>query len=186
MAFFRWAYGLDKYILKKHFVYMSYILLALGLGYAYFMFAEYLTAGYKMHHEEALLMELLIVGDLAPYFWLFGLGGLVFPCLLIALPQTRNVSGIVVASGAVVLGMWLKRFLIVVPGLAEPLMPTETVIYWPTQVEVSITIGAAAAIPLMMLLFFRLFPILSIYEIEEVEEVETRKLEELVLATKAT
>jgi len=95
----------------------------------------------------------------------------VLPVLLIALPQTRNIAGITIASLAVLLGMWLKRFLIVVPGLAEPLMPSELTIYWPSRVEVAITLAAAAAIPLMMMLFFRVFPILSIYEMEEFAEV---------------
>ena len=51
-------------------------------------------------------------------------------------------------------------------------MPTELTIYWPSQVEIAITVGAAAAIPLMLMFFFRVFPILSIYEMEEVAEAE--------------
>jgi hypothetical protein len=46
-------------------------------------------------------------------------------------------------------------------------MPSEVVVYWPSRVEVAITVGAAAAIPLLMMLFFRVFPIISVYEIEE-------------------
>jgi hypothetical protein len=34
-------------------------------------------------------------------------------------------------------------------------------------VEVAITLAAAAAIPLMLMVFFRFFPVLSIYEMEE-------------------
>jgi molybdopterin-containing oxidoreductase family membrane subunit len=146
--------------------------MALCAAYGYFMFSEYLTEGYKMHETSRDLMELLMLGRLAPFFWLFVVGGLLVPIVLIALPQTSNVTGITVAALAVVLGMWLKRFLIVVPGLAEPLMPSELTIYWPSQVEIAITVGAAAAIPLMLMFFFRLFPILSIYEMEEAAEAE--------------
>jgi molybdopterin-containing oxidoreductase family membrane subunit len=179
VAGFRWAYHLEEYIGRKHFEYLSFIMLTLGVAYGYFMFSEYLTEGYKMHRGVGTMMELLMTGDLAPFFWLFGLGGLILPILLVALPFTRNVSGITVAALAVVLGMWLKRFLIVVPVLAEPLMPSEVVIYWPSRVEIAITAGAAAAIPLLMLLFFRVFPIISVYEIEEAAEAEPRKLESL-------
>src|SRR4030067_371755 len=94
-----------------------------------------------MHETSRDLMELLIIGRLAPFFWLFVVGGIVVPIVLIALPQTSNVTGITVAALAVVLGMWLKRFLIVVPGLAEPLMPTELTIYWPSQGEIASTVG---------------------------------------------
>jgi len=167
LAFFRWIYHLEEYIERKHFVYLSYILVALGLGYAYFLSSEYLTEGYKMHEPGGALLELMLTGRLAPFFWLFSLGGLIVPILLVAMPQTRTIAGITVASLAVVLGMWLKRFLIVIPGLAEPQIASDLTIYWPTMVEVSITVAAAAAIPLMMLLFFRVFPIISIYEVEE-------------------
>jgi len=171
VAAFRKAYHLEAYIRQEHFQYLSYILLALTLAYSYFMFSEYLTVGYKMHETDGPLLQLLMTGRLAPFFWLFVVGGLVLPVLLIALPQTRNIPGITIASLAVLLGMWLKRFLIVVPGLAEPLMPSELTIYWPSRVEVAITLAAAAAIPLMMMLFFRVFPILSIYEMEEFAKV---------------
>lgn len=172
VAGFRKAYHLEDYIHEKHFVYLAYILLALGLGYAYFMFSEYLTEGYKMHHGVGALLELLMIGDLAPFFWFFVVGGLLVPVFIIAYPPTRTIPGITVAALAAVLGMWLKRFLIVVPGLAQPLLPSELTIYWPSQIEVAVTVGAAAAIPLMLMLFFRVFPILSIYEMEEELEAE--------------
>jgi Ni/Fe-hydrogenase subunit HybB-like protein len=169
---FRQAYGLQAYITERHFKYLGYILMIFAAAYLYFMVSEYLTEGYKMHGEIGGLMELLLIGELAPFFWLFGLGGIILPILLVALPFTRNVPGITIAALAVVLGMWLKRFLIVVPGLAEPMMPRELVIYNPTWVEVSITLAAAAAIPLMLMVFFRFFPVLSIYEMEEAAEDE--------------
>jgi len=167
-AAFRWAYHLEAYIEEKHFKYLAFLMMTLGAGYGYFMFAEYLTEGYKMHQGPGSILELLLVGRLALFMWLFGIGGLIVPILLVALPWTRNVRGISVAALAVVLAMWLKRFLIVVPGLAQPLMPSDVVVYYPSRVEVAITLGAAAAIPLLMMLFFRLFPIISIFEIEEI------------------
>jgi Ni/Fe-hydrogenase subunit HybB-like protein len=169
-AAFRWAYHLEAYIEKKHFVYLSYLMMILGAGYGYFMFSEYLTEGYKMHQESGGVLELLITGRLAWAMWLFGGGGLIFPILMVALPWTRNVTGITIASVAVIAAMWLKRFLIVVPSLAEPLMPGGVVAYYPSRVEIAITVGAAAAIPLMMMLFFRIFPIISMFEIEEIAE----------------
>jgi molybdopterin-containing oxidoreductase family membrane subunit len=69
----------------------------------------------------------------------------------------------------VIAGMWLKRFLIVVPGMAEPVMPWDWGRYAPTWVEITITIGTAAAIPLILIVFFRFFPVMSVHEMEEVE-----------------
>ena len=169
LAAFRKAYHLEAYITQKHFTYLAYILVVLASGYLYFMVSEYLTEGYKMHEGTGKLLELLMLGRLAPFFWLFIFGGLLAPIALIAVPYTRTIPGITLAALAVVLGMWLKRFLIVVPGLAEPLLPSSLTIYYPSWVEVAITVGAAAAIPLMLMVFFRFFPVLSIYEMEEAE-----------------
>ncbi len=77
--------------------------------------------------------------------------------------------------------MWLKRFLIVVPAMATPMMPSSSGVYWPSRVEVAITLAAAAAVPLLLMFFFRLFPIISIYEMEELEGKESEMPQEATL-----
>jgi molybdopterin-containing oxidoreductase family membrane subunit len=174
VATFRKAYQLEAFITDQHFKYLANILLALGMGYGYFMFAEILTEGYKMEGfsegqgSGALLQELML-GGYSPLFWGFVIGGLAAPIALLALPRTRTVLGISVAAALVVVAMWLKRFLIVVPAMATPMMPTGFGAYWPSRVEVAVTLAAAATVPLLLMLFFRLFPIISIYEMEELE-----------------
>jgi molybdopterin-containing oxidoreductase family membrane subunit len=177
VAAFRKAYHLEAFITEQHFKYLANMLLALGMAYAYFLFAEVLTEGYKMEgmsmdEGSGQLLEELLLGKYAPLFWGFVAGGLAIPIALTSLPLTRNVSGIVTASVLVVGAMWLKRFLIVVPSMAAPIMPIGSGAYWPSRVEIAITLAAAAAVPLMLMMFFRIFPILSIYEMEEVTEHE--------------
>jgi molybdopterin-containing oxidoreductase family membrane subunit len=167
VAGFRWGYRLEAYIGPRHFRYLGYLMLTLDLLYLYFTFTELLTEGYVMNEETAPVLEALIVGQYAPLFWLFILGGGILPLLLVALPRTRTVAGIVVAAGLVVAGMWLKRLLIVVPAVAHPLIAGAWGAFEPTWVAMGITVGAAAAIPLLLMLFFKLFPILSIDEMEE-------------------
>jgi molybdopterin-containing oxidoreductase family membrane subunit len=125
-----------------------------------------------MHEGSGPLLEELMLGQYAPLFWGFVIGGLAIPLGLLAAPPTRTVPWIVVASTLVVIAMWLKRFLIVVPSMAAPMMPIGWGAYWPSRVEIAITLAAAAAVPLMLMLFFRIFPILSIYEMEEIAEQE--------------
>jgi molybdopterin-containing oxidoreductase family membrane subunit len=173
VAAFRKAYHLEAYITEQHFKYLANMLLALGMAYAYFLFAEVLTEGYKMEgtsidEGSGPLLEALLMGKWALLFWGFVAGGLAIPIALTSLPMTRNVPGIVGASVLVVVAMWLKRFLIVVPSMAAPIMPIGTGAYWPSRVEIAITLAAAAAVPLMLMLFFRIFPILSIHEMEEI------------------
>lgn len=167
MALFRKIYHFETYITEKHFRYLGYLLLALALIYAYFTFSEYLTVGYKLEEGEKSLLEALMLGAYAIPFWIFAIGGMVIPMALLALPWTRTIPWIVTASVLVNIGMWLKRFVIIIPSLGLPLMPYEWGVYWPTWVEISITIGAFAGFALLFTLFAKLFPIISVWEVEE-------------------
>ncbi len=169
IAAFRKVYGLQEFITARHFRYLSYLMIALGAGYLYFMVSEYLTEGYLLEESAAPILEAIFIGSYAPAFWSFTIGGLVFPLVLAAIPGRYAIARACAASGLVIGGMWLKRFLIVVPGMAEPVMPWDWGRYAPTWVEVTITIGSAAAIPLILILFFRFFPVMSVHELEEIE-----------------
>ena len=172
IAAFRKVYGLQQFITAKHFRYLSYLLVALGLAYIYFMVSEYLTEGYVNEESTTPVLAALLTGSFAPAFWGFTFGGLVLPIVLAAAPGRFPIARACLASAAVIGGMWLKRFLIVVPGMAEPIMPWDWGRYQPTWVEIAITAGAAAAIPLFLIVFFRFFPVMSVHEFEEVEGLE--------------
>jgi molybdopterin-containing oxidoreductase family membrane subunit len=169
VAAFRKVYGLQEFITAKHFRYLSYLMIALGVGYLYFMVSEYLTEGYLLDEATAPLLESIFIGSYAPAFWGFTTLGLILPLIIAAVPGRYVIARACTASGLVIAGMWLKRFLIVVPGMAEPVMPWDWGRYAPSWVEITITIGSAAAIPLILILFFRFFPVMSVHEMEEVE-----------------
>jgi Ni/Fe-hydrogenase subunit HybB-like protein len=167
MAIFRRAYHLEEYITERHFRYLGSLLLAAGVLYAYFTLSEYATVGYKMEVGGASLLSALLVGRYAPYFWFFAIFGTIVPIVLLALPRTRTVKWIVTAAVLVNMGMWLKRFVIVVPSMALPLMPYEWGTYRPTWVEWSITAAAFAAFALVFVILARIFPVISVWEIQE-------------------
>lgn len=167
MYIFRRVYHLEAYVTEKHFRYLGYLLLTLGLTYFYFTFAEYLTTSYKMQEGEKFLLEGLMVGQYSLPFWIFVFGGLLAPILIVGLPWTRKIPLIVLASLLVNIGMWLKRFLIVVPSLALPLMPADWGVYVPTGVELAITSAAFAGFALIFTLFTKFLPIISVWEMKE-------------------
>ncbi len=169
VAALRKVYGLQQFITAKHFRYLSFLLIALGAGYLYFMISEFITDSYVFEAGTTAVVSSLLIGTYAPAFWGFTIGGLVVPIVLAALPGRFPIGRATAASILVVAGMWLKRFLIVVPGMADPIMPWEWGQYQPTWVEVTILIGSAAAIPLMLIVFFRFFPVMSVHELDEVE-----------------
>jgi Ni/Fe-hydrogenase subunit HybB-like protein len=174
VAGFRKGYRLDRFINLKHFQNLAFILLTLDVLYLYFTFTELLTEGYAMDEEVVPVVASLLVGQYAPYFWLFVVGAGLLPIVLIAVPRTRTISGIVVAASFTVAGMWLKRLLIVVPAVAQPLIAGQWGSFHPTWIALSITLGAAAAIPLLLMLFFKFVPILAIGEMEEMAAEEER------------
>ena len=169
VAALRKVYGLGEFITAKHFRYLSYLLIALGVAYLYFMVSEYLTEAYVLEQSTTPVLEAIFTGMYAPAFWAFTAIGLVLPLVLAAFPGRWAIARACTASILIIGGMWLKRFLIVVPGMAEPIMPWDWGRYAPTWVEITITVGSAAAIPLLLILFFRFFPAMSVHEFEEVE-----------------
>jgi molybdopterin-containing oxidoreductase family membrane subunit len=94
----------------------------------------------------------------------------VIPFTLLISRRTRTIVGTVIAGVSVVIGMWLERFLIVVPTLARPMLSYPIPTYRPNWVEWSVMAACTAAIALVFVLFAKFFPIVSVWELEEEHE----------------
>ncbi|MFH1651706.1 MAG: NrfD/PsrC family molybdoenzyme membrane anchor subunit, partial [Chloroflexota bacterium] len=173
MTVFRWLFHLEEYITARHFRNLSLLLLTMLAFYVYLVMTEYLTVGYKLEGEEKHLLELLILGRDAPWFWLFIVAGFILPAFLIVFKRLPLIPRIVVASVLVNVSMWIKRFVIVVPTLKVPLMPLEFGNYTPTWVEWSITAAALAGFVLVFAIIAKLVPIVSVWEMAEENDLET-------------
>jgi molybdopterin-containing oxidoreductase family membrane subunit len=170
VAGFRRGYHLEAFITERHFVRLGFILATFSATYIYLTFADLLPGAYVADKGTEAVFAELLVGRLAPWFWLFAIVGGVLPLLLVALPWTRNIKGMVAAAVLVVPMMWLKRILMVVGGGTYDVVTGAFGRYHFTWVPVAITMAAMAAIPLLLMLLFRVVPLLSIDEIEEIEE----------------
>lgn len=173
VAAYRKVYHLEKYIGKRHFENLGFIMITLGATYLYFTFSELLTEGYVGKEDSVPVMQLLLTGKYSYFFWFFVVGGIILPILLVAFRATRKTWGVTTAAVLAVVAMWIKRFLIVIPPLAHPLIGEQIANYTPSWVEISITLGATAAVPLLLIVFFRFFPVLPVTEmVEEIEHQE--------------
>jgi len=172
IAGFRRGYHLEALIHPRHFVRLGFILATLSATYIYLTFADLLPGSYVADRGTAAMFTELLVGRLAIWFWLFAVVGGLLPLLLVALPWTRNVWGMVIAAILVVPMMWLKRILMVVGPATYDTMTGIFGRYHFTWVPVAITLAATAAIPLLLMLLFRVVPLLSIDEIEEIEQMQ--------------
>lgn len=167
MAIFRRVYHLETFIKPLHFRYLGYLLLTLDIALLYFTISEYLTVVYGAQLQDVAWINSLFTGQYAPLFWSMTLGGFVLPAILIGIPKTRTIAGIVAAAVLANAGMFVERYLIVVPTLALPQSPQPWAEYAPTWVELSITAGSFAGFVLLFTIFSKLFPIVSRWEISE-------------------
>jgi Ni/Fe-hydrogenase subunit HybB-like protein len=178
MAIIRWAYHLEGYLKQVHFDYLGILLLVMTLLWFYFTFAEYLTTWYGSEPVHMTVWWSKISGKYAPQFWTMFSCCFIIPFIVLSRRQTRTVAGTVVASIAITIGMWLERFVIVVPTVSNPRLPLDRGIYHPTWVEWSILLGCFCFFILLYVLFTRFFPIVSIWEVQEGRMNATKELTE--------
>jgi Ni/Fe-hydrogenase subunit HybB-like protein len=167
MAVLRKLLHLEEFITETQFKALGYLLGAFTLIMTYFNLQEYVVTGYKMSAGVPFHFEQLMLGNLAPQFWFYIIGGMLIPGLLILSPRTRNIPGIVTAAILVIVAMWLERYLIVVGGFSVPLMAYDPAKYAPSWVEWSILAGAFALFALIVTVFAKLFPVVSVWEVVE-------------------
>jgi molybdopterin-containing oxidoreductase family membrane subunit len=181
MLIFRRTYGLQSYLRPVHFRYLGQLLLVMSLLWFYFTFTEYLTGYYGGEPEEMKVFWGKVTGPFWPFFWTMILTNFVIPLVCLASLTHRTIGKVLTASLSVTVGMWLERFIIVVPTLSYPRLPFPEGTYWPTWIEVGETVGSFALFALFYLLFTKLFPIISIWEIQEGREVSLKEVEERLL-----
>jgi molybdopterin-containing oxidoreductase family membrane subunit len=165
MVIVRKVYGLEKYLKPIHFSNLGILLLVMACLWLYFTFAEHLTTWYAQEPNELNVFNAKLFGRFAPLFWAMLGFCFVVPFTILANPRTRTITGTLVASISVNIGMWLERFTIVVPSLSNPRAPVHTFVYSPSWVEWSLMAGCFAAFTLLYMGFTKLFPIVSIWEL---------------------
>jgi molybdopterin-containing oxidoreductase family membrane subunit len=180
MIIFRKAYGLEPYLKPIHFRYLGQLLLIMSLLWFYFTFAEYLTGYYGSEPEEMKIFWSKFSGPFWPFFWAMVLCNLFIPLACLVRLGRRTVGKVLAASLSIIVGMWLERFIIVVPTLSNPRLPFPQTIYVPTWVELGEFAGSLALFALFYLLFTKVFPIISIWEIREGREEGVKEVEERV------
>ena len=166
MALLRKFLHLEEYLLPIHFENLGKLLLVMSLLWFYFVFAERLTGWYGNESAEMAVFWLTQRGSFAPLFWTMVFCNFLIPFPILAIKRLRTITGTAIASATVVVGMWLERFLIIVPSLSRKYLAYSWGTYRPTWVEITITAGTFAAMALLYMLFSKLVPIISVWELK--------------------
>ena len=166
MVVLRRTMRLEEYLRETHFVNLGKLLLLMSLVWLYFTFSEHLTTWYGNRPGEMRVTAVREGGLYGILFWTMVACNFAVPFVLLGISKLRSIATIAVSSATVIVGMWLERFLIVVPPLATPHLAAAEGAYAPSWVELSITGGTFAAMVLLYLLFVKAVPIIAIWEYE--------------------
>jgi molybdopterin-containing oxidoreductase family membrane subunit len=113
---------------------------------------------------------MLVARPLGPYAWLFWLMlacNVLTPQLFWSARLRTSGPVLFLASLAILLGMWLERFIIIVASLNRDFLPSAWHFYAPSWVDLSILGGSICFFTLLFLLFIRFVPFIPISELRE-------------------
>jgi molybdopterin-containing oxidoreductase family membrane subunit len=170
IALIRKVFHLEAYLKPVHFNNLGILLLVMTLLWFYFTAAEYVTVFYGSEPAEMSIFWSKLAGRFSLLFWIDFVLCFLIPLPILAFRKTRTILGTFIASTSIVIGMWLERFVIIVPTLTRQRLPTEWATYIPTWVEWSILAGCISFFLLLYLFFVKLFPIVPIWEVREGRE----------------
>ncbi len=170
MALMRWLWKWDDFIRPEHFDALARLLIVVSTGWLGFTFLELIFALYGQDAPEIALREMqMFQWPWNGLFILFFLTAYAIPVPMWLFKRVRtNIALMFWTSILVNIGMWLERFLIIVPGLARrtPFVYTWEA-YRPSAVEWTIFIWSFAWVTFLMLLFSKFFPLVPLFEQKE-------------------
>jgi molybdopterin-containing oxidoreductase family membrane subunit len=169
MVIIRRAFHLEEYLTPQHFDNMGKLLLVISLLWSYAYFVEVQTTWYAHEPIEWEVFSFMS-GRYTPQLLIMLLGNSLLPITALCFKKLRrSIGAMLVVSLLVNVGMFIERFLIIVPSLSHKNMPFVWGSYSPSWVEISINLAALAGFALLFTLFARFFPIMAISDVRELE-----------------
>ncbi len=178
MVLIRWAFKWENYIRPEHFDALGKLLVVVGTTWFFFFIMEFLFGLYTQEASEVSFRNLLF------YEWPWNVMFIIFliTSYFIPIPMwlfrgiRRNIGLMLLSSVLVNIGMWLERFLIIVPGLARK---QDFTFVWgtyrPSIIEILMVIGSFAFVFMMVLLFSKVFPLIPIFDQKEGNVLKAEK-----------
>lgn len=166
-AIMRMITGEREKLGRKVFEKLANIMMILVIVYLYFMIVDWLTATYAGDVSEKKVLEAVLTGVYAPFFWV-AVAGLLLPAVVLFYQAIRKrySLGLIVASAVLVnIAAVAKRYTIVVPSQTHgALLPYADGVYSPTWVEYLVVLGLIAFGGLLFALFMKIIPIIKLSE----------------------
>ena len=172
MIILRYVFHWEAYIRSEHMDALGRLLLVVATAWFFFFSLEILFGLYARENSELALRTMQF------FQWPYSLLFIIFIVTAYFIPAPmwlfRNVRRsffwMAVATILVNIGMWLERFLIIIPGLArQQALSFSWSTYHPSIVEILIIVGSFSFVGMMVLLFAKFFPLIPIADVKEGE-----------------
>ena len=160
---------------------MGYAMMVLAAGYGYFTFSEYFTNWFGSEKwDNELIKKLFGASDYGWWTLFANVAGIIVPIVIVAIPATRKPNWIAGAALIMVIAMWVKRYLIIVPTLETTLLPMqdtrhEYVKYSATWPEWLLTGAGLASFFLFFLLMSKFVTVVPVSGLEETNHHHNRE-----------
>ena len=170
MVLMVWLWRWDKYIRPDHLDAIGRLLIVVAVTWFFFFFLEWVFALYALEDPERAMRELQIFKwPWSGLFAFFLVTAFFFPVPLWMFRRVRrNLLWMFITTLSVNVGMWLERFLIIIPGLMrrQPMI-FDWGSYHPSIIEILMVVATFAWVALGLLIFSKIFPLVPLFEIKE-------------------
>ena len=175
MIILRYIYGWQDYIRHEHIDALARLLVVVATAWFYFFVMEVIFGIYGREADELAVRTLQFAGGYKIWMIIFIVTTYFIPVTIwLSRSARRNLWIMSFACISVNIGMWLERFLIIVPGLAQKaVLSFSWGTYRPSPIEITIVFGTFAMVSVLMLLFSRVIPLIPLYDMKEGEILRT-------------
>ena len=171
----RRGYRLEDVITPYHFNALGKVMLVGSLLLAYAYVWEAFGPFYGSDVAEKTEFAYRLFGRYAAAYWPTLLLNVLVPQLLWLPTVRRSEILLFLISAGIIVGMWLERFVIVIPSLAHDYMPSYWGGYRPTLWDWATLAGSIGLFLTIFFVILRLLPIVSMFEVRELVGREPRR-----------
>lgn len=163
----------ESILTEGHFNFMAYGMFIMALIFGYFTFSDYITRWYNTTEATSALIYKYLSLDhygLMTYTMLFFTS--IVPIIVVAIPALRTKFNYMITAVLVLFGLWLFRYLLIVPVLETPYIPivsTDPAVlnYTATWIEWALVAAGFAGGIMLFMVILKFIPVFPIAEMEE-------------------
>ncbi len=141
---------------------MGIVITGFALFWIYMFWAQFFVTWFGNLPQETGPLWSRMFGHYAPYFWtmMFCVVGLPIASMIFAAVK-RNLWSLLLVCSVIIIGVWLNRYLLVVPATSADHTP------FSSALELLLVGGLFAGFLLVYLLLIRVFPMISAWEMRD-------------------